>query len=179
MHYRMLVTTSVPEGASSEDARWAVQDALMNDDSFCGSGGRFGSPLCDWFEIGGRWSGFLAEAVIGDCYRAAIVARFPEMAQGYYPHSLVDTNREELDAIWHSCGGSGPSPHTRNGPDMLGHPDDAMLLTRELYDALLAPYQGESLVSDGCHCEYVDLDADPLQPDAIGRKWLVVVDYHN
>lgn len=179
MHYRMLVTTSLPDSATSRDARHAVHDALLNDDSFCGTGGRFGSPLCDWFEIGGRWSGLLAETNMGEAYRAAIIARFPEMAKGWWPHSLVDGHRAELDSIWQSHGGTGASPYTRNDGHDLGHPDDAMLLTRELYDALLAPYEGESLVTDVSHCEYVDLHDDPLQGDAIGSKWLVVVDYHN
>jgi hypothetical protein len=179
MHYRMLVTTSLQDGATSEDARCTVHDALVNDDSFCGTGGRFGHPLSDWFVIGGRWSGLLAETVIGETYRAAIIARFPEMAKEWWPHSLVCAHRAELDDIWQAHGGTGPSPYTRNGDDGLGHPDDAMLVTHDLYDALLAPYEGESLVTDGSHCEYVDLDDDPLGSTAIGRKWLVLVDYHN
>ena len=179
MHYRMLVTTSLPDGATSEDARFTVHDALLNDDSFCGTGGRFGSPLCDWFVIGGRWSGLLAETLIGEKFRAAVVARFPEMAKGYWPESLIVTHRDELDAIWRNYGGCGPSPYTRDGYDMLGNSDDAMPLTRKLYDALLVPYEGESLVLEGHHGQYLDLDDDPLQPDAIGHKWLVVVDYHS
>ena len=178
MHYRMLVTTSLPDGATSEDARHTVHDALLSDESFCGTGGRFGSPLCDWFEIGGRWTGLLAETAIGESYRAALIARFPEMAKDWWPHSLVDTNREELDAIWQAHGGTGPSPYARNDGIGFGYPDDAMLVTRELYDGLLATYEGDSLVNDG-YCEYCDLEDEPLHPDFIGSKWLVVVDYHN
>jgi hypothetical protein len=43
MHYRMLVTITLPDGATSEKARQTVHDTLLSDDSFCGSGGRFGS----------------------------------------------------------------------------------------------------------------------------------------
>jgi len=179
MHYRMLVTTSLPDGATSDDARHTVHDALLNDESFCGTGGRFGSPLCDWFEIGGRWSGLLAETLIGEAVRNAIIARFPTMAKDWWPHSLVEAHRDELDAIWETHGGTGSSPYTRSDIGMIGYPDDAMLIVHELYDALLASYEGESRVSDGYHCEFIDLDDDPLQPDFIGRKWLVVVDYHN
>ena len=50
-----------------------------------------------------------------------------------------------------------------------------MLLTMELYVALLAQYEGLSLDRDS----FADLDGDELQPDFVGRKWLVVVDYHN
>lgn len=61
MHELLLVTLSVPEGATSEDARRRAHDLLIHDDSFCGEGGRFGVPLCDWFDLGGRWSGMLRE----------------------------------------------------------------------------------------------------------------------
>ena len=107
MHYRMLVTTSLPEGATSDDARFTVHDALLCDDSFCGAGGRFGSPLCDWFVIGGRWSGLLAETAIGQPYRSAVMARFPEMVD-WQPHKLVDAHGDELDALWQAHGGGGP-----------------------------------------------------------------------
>lgn len=179
MHFQMLVTTSLTDGKTSEDARCKVYNSLLNDESFCGSGGRFGSPLCDWFVIGGRWSGLLAETLIGEKYCDAVVARFPEMAKGFWPTSLIDTHRDEFDAIWRDHGGSGPSPYARSSYVELGYPDDAMLLTRELYDALLAPHEHESLVLEGGHDHYLDLDDEPLQPDAIGHKWLVVVDYHS
>src|SRR5690606_37868962 len=116
--------------------------------------------------------------LIGEKHRAAVVARFPEMAKGFWPKSLIDAHRDEFDAIWREHGGSGPSPYTRDSYTELGYPDDAMLLTRELYDALLVPYEGISTFDSRIHCEYLDLDDEPLQPDAIGHKWLVVVDYH-
>src|SRR4051794_28245336 len=131
MHHRMLVTITLPDGATSEEARQTVQDTLMNDDSFCGSGGRFGSPLCDWFVIGGRWSGSLAKTTIGPAYKAAVVARFPEMNQEWWPQSLADRHGPELNALWQEHGGTGPSPYTRCGYEDC--PDDAMLLTAGLY----------------------------------------------
>lgn len=179
MHYQMLVTTSLPDIAASEEARWSVYDTLLHDESFFGTGGRFSSPLCDWFVIGGRWSGLLAKTLIGEKHRAAVVARFPETAKGFWPKSLIDAHRAEFDAIWRDHGGTGPSPYTRDSYMELGYPDDAMLLNRELYDALLVPYEGISTFDSRIHCEYLDLDDDPLQPDAIGQKWLVVVDYHS
>jgi len=175
MHHRMLITTSLPDGASSEDARLSVHEALLNDDSFCGNGGRFGTPLCDWFVIGGRWSGLLAATVIGTAYEAVIQARFPELAREWWPESIADQHAGELDSIWQAHGGTGPSPYSRSCYEEFGHSDDAMLLTMELYVALLAQYEGLSLDRDS----FADLDGDELQPDFVGRKWLVVVDYHN
>lgn len=179
MHYLMLVTLTLPEIATSEQARWAVYDALSNDTTFCGDGGRFGVPVCDWFVIGGRWSGLLAETQIGKPFRDAVINRFPLMAENWWPHSLAEEHREALDAIWQANGGTGASPYTRRDASEYGHDDDAMPLTTELYDKLLSVHHGEAIVCSEGHCQYLDLDDEPLTPDAIGSKWIVVVDYHN
>jgi hypothetical protein len=175
MHYRMLITLNAPANTDSADVRHDVFDRLINDDSFCGAGGRFGAPLCDWFVIGGRWSGLLAENAIGAAYKDAVRARFPQLAREWWPESIVDEYAAELDAIWQAHGGSGPSPYTRSGYDRLGYPDDAVILTSRLYEGLLSEYEGQSLSGDG----YADLDDEELDPDFVGRKWLVLIDYHN
>src|SRR5690242_12423626 len=100
MHYFMLVTLAMPDGATSLDARVTANDFLLNDNSFCGDGGRFGSPLCDWFVIGGRWSGMLKKTLLGDAYKAAFRQEFPEMASGYFPALLVDKHRDALNQLW-------------------------------------------------------------------------------
>jgi len=56
-------------------------------------------------------------------------------------------------------------PIQRDTYQHTGYEDDAMLLTQELYDALLE--------------HYADLEYDDVSPAMIGKKWLVVVDYHN
>ena len=160
MHYLMLVTTALPDGATSENARWTVHDALLHDGSFCGDGGRFGSPLCDWFVIGGRWSGLLRKTLLGDAYKAA-------------SSQLVDQGIDALDQLWQRFGGTGKHPHNRDGYDYYGCDDDAMLVNQALYDHFLAEDPGK-------YCEtFADLDDDPVDASFIGRKWLVVVDYHN
>jgi hypothetical protein len=64
-------------------------------------------------------------------------------------------------------------PVNRDTYEMLGHEDDAMLLTQELYDALLNEYEGQE---DSEH--HADLEYQPVSPEMVGKKWLVVVDYH-
>lgn len=176
MHYLMLVTV---EADSSKQARFSVFEALASDATFCGEGGRFGVPVCDWFVIGGRWSGMLPETQMGKPFRNAMIQRFPELTSNWWPHSLADSQSEELDAIWQSHGGIGSSPYTRSDTDELGHEDDAMPLTAELYDELLNKFEGERLVSDDGHCQFLDQEDEPLTRHAIGSKWIVVVDYHN
>lgn len=176
MHYLMLVTA---EATTSQQARITVFEALASDATFWGEGGRFGVPVSDWFVIGGRWSGLLAETQMGKPFRDAVIYRFPEMADNWWPRSLADSHGKELDSIWRSHGGVGSSPYTRSEAGELGHEDDALPLTAELYDHLLSEFEGERLVAGDGHSQYMDLEDEPLTPNAIGSKWLVVVDYHN
>lgn len=178
MHCRMLVTLSKPLHSTSESVRMDAFDALMQDTTFCSDVGRFTPPLCDWFVIGGRWSGLLAETQMDSAYRAALIARFPEMAKGYWPDALTRANTVILNAIWMEHGGTGPSPYTRNSYAELGYPDDAQVITGMLYDRLLARYEGEDCAKDHGCCEFVDLDRESLAPSFIDRKWAVLIDYH-
>lgn len=161
MHNRLLITLDAPADAGSEQVRQDVFRRLMSDSSFCGEGGLFGHPLCDWFVIGGRWSGLLAETLMGK--------EFSVRSRG-----LSGTDAE-LDALWQSLGGTGPNPNSRSTYVEHGYRDDAMVVTEALYTALLAENEGTE--SDREH--FADLDFDEVSRDFIGRKWLVVVDYHN
>lgn len=173
MHYLMLVTLTLAGDATSEEARSAVYDTLLHDDTFCGSGGRFGSSLCDWFVIGGRGSGLLPQTRYGEPYARAI-----DKLQSREADPDATQRRAEFEALWHQYGGLPPAPLHRES-DQYGHEDDALLVDQALYDRLLAVHDGQALVSDSCHCEFVDLDDDPVAPWFVGRKWLVVVDYHS
>ncbi|MGH7194056.1 MAG: hypothetical protein ACREJM_11075 [Candidatus Saccharimonadales bacterium] len=174
MHNRLLITLTPEPGADSEAVRHDAFNRLVADNSFCGDGGRFGSPLCDWFVIGGRWSGMLVSTLMGGAFERTVRARFPDMDAEFLPTSIVDKHAGDLDALWESLGGAAPCPYTRDSHEDFGYPDDAMRLTKELYTALLTEHAGED-TGDG----YADLDGDPLSPDFVGRKWLVVVDYHS
>jgi hypothetical protein len=134
MHYRLFITITPDESpATSEAVRRQVVRELDWDPTFCHEGGRFAHRVCDYFVIGGRWSGLFQSAP---------------------PDPAVDE-----DAT-------------------LGHPADARPLTTALYDEWLAEFVGQSLVRDEEHCRFVDLEDEPLSRRTIGRKWLVVVDYH-
>ena len=179
MHHLMLVTLELPNGASDK-ARDSAYDSLMDDDSFVGEGGRFGCPLADWFVIGGRWSGMLREAILGQPYKDALEQEFPEFTKGYFPSSLVEQHKAGLDQLWQRLGGTGMHPLSRSGYDHYGAADDAMLVDAILYERLLKPYAGsaENLGDDKLP-DFADLDRDEVDETFIGRKWLVVVDYHN
>lgn len=178
MHYLLLVTLTMGPGSTSADARDEVHSRLMEDDSFCGEGGRFGSPLCDWFVIGGRWSGTLQQTVLGKAYETALNERFPETA-GMLSTRWIEQHSEALNQLWQQSGGTGPNPLTRDNYASLGYEDDAMLVNQTLYEQLLAKHAGDWRDRDSGDCHFTDLDCDQLDESCIGRKWLVVVDYHS
>jgi hypothetical protein len=49
-----------------------------------------------------------------------------------------------------------------------------MLLSQELYDALLQEHEGSEWNDD-----HVDLDYRAVSADMVGSSWLVVGDYHS
>ena len=180
MHYLMLVTLTMQAGESSLDARNRAQALLMDDHSFCGEGGRFYSPLCDWFVIGGRWSGLLQETLLGQAFQDACNRDFPEMASGSYPSSLAERHRDSLNRLWQQFGGTGINPVNRSGYDQLGDEDDAMIVDQALYDHFLKQYRGEEFRRESTdRGTFADLDHEEVSESFIGRKWLVVVDYHS
>jgi hypothetical protein len=175
MHHLLLVTLSLDD-AKSARARESAYSQLMEDDSFCGEGGRFGLPRCDWFVIGGRWSGFLKETLLGSRYQDALRQEFPAFVTDCYRSELVTHEKNGLDKLWHRLGGSGSHPLTRTGYDPYGADDDAMLVTRPLYDHFLKPAAGRDRHFEG---DFVDLDFEQVNESFIGRKWIIAVDYHN
>ena len=64
-------------------------------------------------------------------------------------------------------------------PTRLGNEEDAQLVTAELYERHLKPFEGAYEEYDEDGIGFVDVNNDEVNPDFIGRKWLVVVDYHN
>jgi hypothetical protein len=175
MHYRLLVTIALPTDWTSEQVRRTVYKRLARRKWFWRGGDRYGVPLCDWFVIGGRWTGLLAEVAMSSRYRRALHKRFPELTQNCWEYSIVEQNINELDLLWQRYGGKGPSRFTRSTFENYGYADDAMIVSKKLYDRLLLPYAGISYDPEA----YMDLDNEVLGPSIVGHKWLVLIDYHS
>lgn len=175
MHSRLLVTINKENAKNSLEAREYVQTELQNDDSFCGEGGRFGSPLADWFVIGGRWSGDLSFATVDESEFGKGVREITgtkESDCGYIT-SVLREKEKEITALWHKLGGVGQSPLNRDDYNEMGAEDDGQIVTKEIYEKIIKGLEvdGES---------FVDLDDnDEISEKFIGNKWIVVVDYHN
>jgi hypothetical protein len=180
MHHLMLCTLALDENPTSAQARDNVYSLLLDDDSFCGNGGRFGSPLCDWFVIGGRWSGYLRATLLGQPYQDAFQREFPQFGNGYFSTDLVERHKVGLDELWRRFGGSGCYPLARQVRKEYGADDDALRIDQALYQHFLKPFEGQSTcLGENTSCDFADLDREEVNPSFIGHKWLVVVDYHN
>ncbi len=186
MHSLLLVTCNKENAETSQEARDYVDDVLTNDNSFVGEGGHFGSPVADWFVIGGRWSGELsrqtwAEGVtkfIGELEKKEKIGlwrySYPDGKYAEKQKRLIkeveELYQKSLPAEYRDKG----LVYARDTYGNYGYEDDAAIVTPELYDLFLKPYEGVDL-SEGV---YVDLDWDEVSRDFIHTKWLVVVDYH-
>ncbi|MEK7561043.1 MAG: hypothetical protein AAB539_03755 [Patescibacteria group bacterium] len=182
MHYRFLVTFDADTAKTSEDARQHVFDTL-DDEGFCSSG-RWGGGLADWFVIGGRWSGELSR----HSWARALMAQMDALEQekgvqvcgAHYgdkaKQKLQRTLTRQFQKLWDAAAPPDYKgiPIQRSTSIDIGEEDDAMLLTQDFYNALLKEYEGET-----DNAQHADLNDDAVSPTLIGKKWIVVVDYHN
>lgn len=200
MHYAAYVLVSKLEAKSSLDAREEVRNLLINDPSFIGEGGRFYTPVCDWFVIGGRWSGDLSPQQLRDeFFRQADQLNSLGKGPGGYSQEFIKNNREQLDAIWQKLGGKYASPLTRDQYDELGEEDDAHLLDKPLAERLNVFLQvGDEYTKAEEYCimrkalwstpieigpAVISLEYDVLYGlidfnDLVDKYWVVVIDYH-
>jgi len=182
MHFRFLVTCELGAAETSAEARAHVQDTLY-EEGFCGEG-RWGCGIADWFVIGGRWSGDLSRSTWARTITEEMIAREREhdvqVWGAFYPDAEKTRTQQELamhfQQLWDSQAPEAYRgiPYCRDTYQPNGYEDDAMLLTQELYDALLKEYEGKEEFE-----HYADLEYDEVSPAMISKKWLVVVDSHN
>lgn len=186
MHYRLFVLTQKEHAKDSEEVRRYVYNELSSDPSFCGEGGRFGSPLCDWFVIGGRWSGELTKAGLDQEKLKAFEKEFGEL-YGWWTGGK-GTVTEEIRAKQavevfkkYFPDFQGGHPYWRNSYAHLGYKDDAMIVSKEIWGKVLKAYESVDyrVEDEDSDLAVVDLECDPISERVIGKKWLVVVDYHS
>jgi len=200
MHYAAYVLLPKAEATTSLEARQEVERSLLNDESFVGEGGRFYSPVCDWFKIGGRFSGWLyPEQLRDEFFRQADQLNTEGKEPGWYSQEFVQSNRSQLDTIWQKLGGQYESPLTRDQHDGWGKEDDAQILTKALAERLNVFLQDRDKYSNAeDYCirrkapwspsieigpAMISLDDDVLYGltdfnTLVGNYWVVVIDYH-
>ncbi len=208
MHYLMYALVNKDEASTSQEARDYVLEELQSDGSFNGEGGRFSSPISDWFVIGGRWSGDLSENTFmkdtinkmlqmekdadiqirgchyGDVEKQEKQAELKEVLEQIYQDALPEEYR-----------GKG-LVFDRDTYNSSGYEDDAMIVTEEIWNEIIKPILDnkeeyeveydyikrkndygllEPIVAD------LSMDGEDLTDKErfVGKKWIVVVDYHN
>lgn len=184
MHHRLIVSFDKDEAKSSEEARSYVQNRLESDTSFLGEGGRFNSPICDWFVIGGRWSGDLVIRTLDKDFDEEVKKIVPKSHDFGYSTHEVEENKDKFQKVWESLGQKSLNPYNRSSYDSLGQEDDAQIVNKKIYEKILKEYEdsedGVSEKGEWGDISYVDLDYDNPTPETfIDKKWVVVVDYHS
>lgn len=171
MHFRTFITFDKSKAENSEIAREYVKTFLI-EENFCNQGFFSNSPA-DWFVIGGRWSGELQDI---DIYKKVMKMLKKKKDEHLYQKDLdSEENKKEIQKIWEKEGGKGINPLIRDNYNDNGYEDDAMVVTKTLYNKFLKELKGKE--TDNEH--FWDLEYDCVDKKFIGNKWIVMVDYHN
>jgi hypothetical protein len=164
MHFRAAITFNKEHAKNFEEARMFAKTYLENE-GFC-TQGRFGSGPADWFVIGGRWSGDLVRSSLDkDKYERWII-----------DNNNLKRNEKEQQESFETLFPGVKYKVDRDSYDHMGEEDDAAIVTKQLFDAYLKEHQG--VTEDGEHfwdLDYSDVDEETF----IGKKWIVIVDYHS
>ena len=199
MHNLYFVVIPKKQATDNKEAMDLAM-SFLNEENFSG-GGFYGGGKADWFETGGRWSGFFTELQDWYCGFKADVDellknKYPKLDSGVYAVFYGDKKKEkqkekaidEVKKMWKkhlpkdylkvSCplGRCGTFSWNNNpfGADR-DDIDDSVMMTTDLFNKVVREC-GES--------ECVDLDemrernvGGLKKEEAIG-KWWVIIDYH-
>jgi|AntAceMinimDraft_18_1070375.scaffolds.fasta_scaffold81307_4 hypothetical protein len=172
MHFKTIITFDKEKAKNSEEARGYVYD-FLTEEGFCNQG-MFSSSPADWFNVGGRWSGELQDAE--EFFKKANKVLGKKEKEYIYSSDLdKEENKQKLQKFWESLGKKGLNPYVRNQYEDFGYEDDAMILTKELYDKELKEFEGK--YTDDEH--FWDLEQEEVNKEFIKNKWIVIVDYHS
>jgi len=194
MHFRLFILTNKENAKTSQEARDYVYQQLENDNSFVGDGGRFSSPIADWFVVGGRWSGVLTQLLLDQDKLKEYWEEFEKQQLGWT--NLTDKKEEDQQRksqelfMEYFPNFKGEIPVWRDSTIKYlhhGSEDDAQIVTKKLWEALNKDYE-----ENDSHVGFIpsdpnpeddgicDLDYDEItKENVIGKKWIVVIDYHS
>jgi hypothetical protein len=180
MHCLYFVKVSKDE---AESARQSINRAqsILEENNFAGeNGGYWGGGKCDWFVMGGRWSGELSGLSIkGDFHNEVRTLVNTKEADGeeriFVSHDECKKYADDIQKLWLALGGKNANPYARDNYKQDGFDDDAELLSADLIATLKKKYPAgtEYYDSDG----FEEKNISSLSANDIG-DWLVVVDYH-
>jgi hypothetical protein len=180
MHYVYFVKLNKDD---ANDARGAIErvESMLESNGFVLNEGYWGGGKCDWFVVGGRWSGVLSGLGIkgdfDDEARKLVQASEPgEKGHDFLSDQMAEKYADQIQRLWLKMGGKNENPYARDTYKTDGYDDDAVVLNSAVIAALKEKWP------EGV--EYFDSDAfeernlSELSADDIGH-WLVMIDYHN
>jgi hypothetical protein len=180
MHYLYFVKVQKDEATSAREAINRAQ-SILDEEDFVAGEGYWGGGKCDWYVMGGRWSGELSGLSIeGDFYEE--VLKFVRSKEGNRKDfgwvSVSDCKKyaDEIQKLWLALGGKNANPYARDCYKRDGLEDDAVILSPEIIAAVKEKWRDEVEYYDSDSFEEKNLSA--LSNEDIGH-WLVAVDYHN
>lgn len=183
MHMKLLVIVPKECAESSEDARDYVS-SYLNDNGFAGDGGRFNSPVADWYVIGGRWSGCLTKARLDKEKVKAFDKEFEEK-YGYWINSQnsEEKRRGQAQELFNKYfpDFKGLMPFWRDSYNDSGAEDDAQIVDEELWEKAIKDCDLNETPDyySGNACILADCGYDVVTKESAIGNWIVVVDFHD
>lgn len=185
MHYLYFVAKKKEKGDIKEKVQSEVRNELESE-GFAGESGFYSNSKADWFVMGGRWSGELQQIKLKDWHKKAseLVKKNrskKDESLSFISSDDIDRNKEELQKLWESLGGTGRNSWDRD--QYYGtYEDDVMLLNKELIEVLDSKEYKEvevAIMEDGYIQDEMLLKDFLKREDIVDNYWLCVVDYHN
>lgn len=180
MHHRLFVTFRKEEADESEIARSYTRSFLINE-GFT-SQGMFSKNYADWFVVGGRWSGELTKMDFSKEKLKEFCDKF-EKKYGWFTNSKNSDEKRRKQAFslfkkFFPNFTIDTMPYWRDSYLETGFEDDAKIMDEVIFNEI-KEYKGKSIYKGKCgEVYYVDFEGEKLSKDFIGKKWVVVVDYH-
>jgi hypothetical protein len=185
MHSLYFVITPHADGVSSREVLNEVERILDNED-FVFSDKLWSGGKCDWYGIGGRWSGLLSELTWAKMAVAEILkleqkndVQINGVFYGDSDKSLKQKEiQEQAEQIWnkHKPKEYLLTTYYRNQFENTPQDDDAMIITPELWHKLKETYNDVEVYDSENHQEFTI--SSVTDDDLYIAKWITVVDYH-
>jgi hypothetical protein len=165
MHNSYFVLVSNEDADTSKEAR-ILAEQILDENSFSyAEGGYFAGGRCDWYVVGGRFSGILPVLDKVDGYFQKTGDKDPAMRQ----------------KVWEDIGGRSHNPYQRDSYNSDGYEDDAMMfdepLAARLYES--KTYHDTEVFDTAELNEITVKELLENKDQYLNKYWLVVIDCHN
>lgn len=153
---------------------------FLDENDFC-AGGFFSNCIADGYRIGGRWSGELTRVQLDEQKLEKLEKEY-KRKYGKKKLTWQEAKRRRRDLFrkyfpQFRC----EPPEARDETVKLGYPDDALTVNAAIYEKIVRPGSTVENYHDGG--KVIDIDAgedvaELKKNEVIGKRWIVVIDFH-